>query len=366
MGSGYAGTNLLIGEMICCPQFYPNFKGEEISPFTNLGYLCINKTNKIDMGPGMRKGAVQVSIFALFLCSTLLPFASTTVQEQYVDPFYYNLLQKGESSYLSGNYAQAVRQLKTSLFGLHPDKNLRAKAFIYLSLCHYYLKDIDESETHLIQAINLIGHDGIASLGLTERVMGEISGLAAHFEVGEFTPPEPKPVIVSKPQAETSLPDDPSGESDPDNSIEDLERLIEQDPSDIGRFYHLYELYIGEEDRNNARRTLEKLIKAHPDEIYGLFLLGRMRYRDKKYKDAEEYFRRALQPRPSVTITDDLATELKTYHILSMYHSGDKQKALDMMSVSVHLYTEARIRALPLSSSEKAALREIIREYMKR
>jgi len=314
----------------------------------------------------MRKGAVLLLIFTLLLCATPLASGLAPAQDQYIDPFYRNLLQKGESSYLSGNYGAALRQLETSLFGLHPDKNLSAKAHIYLSLSHYFLKELDKSESHLVQAINLVGHDGFASLGLTERVMGEVSGLAAHFEVGEFTPPEPEPVIVGEPQPETYMPDNPGDEDHPDNSIEDLERLIEQDPSNIGRYYHLYELYMDDEDRNKARRTLEKLIDAHPDEIYGLFLLGRMRYRDKKYKDAEEYFRRALQPRPNIIIEDDLATQLKTYHILSTYHTGDKQKALDMMSVSVHLYTEARIRALPLSSSEKATLREIIRDYMKR
>ena len=37
-----------------------------------------------------------------------------------------------------------------------------------------------------------------------------------------------------------------------------------------------------------------------------------------------------------------------------------------MMAVSVHYYTEANIRALPMSGTEKATLREIIREYLKR
>jgi hypothetical protein len=65
-------------------------------------------------------------------------------------------------------------------------------------------------------------------------------------------------------------------------------------------------------------------------------------------------------------LSNELTEELKTYHILSVYLIGDKQRALDMMAVSVHLYTEAKIRSLPVSGPDKAVLREIIREYMKR
>jgi tetratricopeptide (TPR) repeat protein len=318
------------------------------------------------MGLGMRKGTVVFLSLCLLVCTWLIFSGAIPLRAQDVDPFYIRLLQKGESSLLAGNYKVAVSQLTTSLFGLYTDKILEAKAQIYLSLCHYYMKDVDQSRDYLSQAIDLVGEKGIAALGLTEKVASEINGLAAHFQLGEFTPPPPESIIVSKPEPDTNTAENPSGADNPESSIEELEALIEQDPANVGRFYHLYELYIEDEIRTKARQTLEKLIEAHPDEIYGLYLLGRMRFRDKKFKEAEARFRDALKPRPNVTLGDELLEELKTYHILSVYNMGDKQRALDMMSVSVHLYTEAKIRALPLSSTEKATLREIIREYMKR
>lgn len=123
---------------------------------------------------------------------------------------------------------------------------------------------------------------------------------------------------------------------------------------------------MGERNTKKARKTLQKLLKTHPDEINGYYLLGLMRFRDGKFKDAEKQFREALKPRPYLTLSNELEEELKTYHILSAYNMGDKKRALDMMSVAVHMYTEAKIRALPITGIDKVTLREIIREYMKR
>jgi len=314
----------------------------------------------------MRKGFVYLSSICLLVGVCLMFLGGIPIQAQEVDPFYLNLLQKAEDSYLAGKFDKAISQLNTCLFGLHADKELGTKALIYLSLSSYYIKETSQSRDYLVQALNLIGGENFASIDIDERIRGEISGLAAHFKLAEYTPEEAGTVIVGKPEPNTYSTGDPGAESGSNNSIEELENLIERDPENIGRYYHLYELYMNEENKSRARRTLEKLIEAQPDEIYALFLLGRMRYRDKKYKDAASHFREALKPRPNIAISNELLEELKTYHILSVYSMGDRQRALDMMSVAVHLYTEAKIRALPISGTEKATLREIIREYMKR
>jgi len=304
---------------------------------------------------------VIISLFSgvcLLLC---VPNVLPSPQE--IDPFYLGLLQKGESSYLSGKYDNAIRQLKTSLFGLHPDKTLQAKALIYLSLSSYYMKETSQSREYLEQALDLLGGESFSGVDINERIRGELSGLAAHFKLGEYTPEEPQTKIVTKPVPGPSENSPEPG--DPNHSIKDLEDIIADNPGNIGSYYDLYELYMQKERRSKARKTLEKLVKAHPDEIQGYYLLGLMRFRDKKYKDAENHFREALRPWPNITLSNELVEELKTYHILSVYYLGDKKRALDMMSVSVHLYTEAKIRQLPISGPDKATLREIIREYMK-
>ena len=330
---------------------------DEISPFTKVHEVCINKTNKSDMGPGMRKGCVLV-FSVVFLAGACL------LDAQEIDRFYLNLLEKGESSYLAGNHDDALRQLETSLFGLFPDKKLRAKALIYMSLCSYYIKETARSRDYLSQAFALMEGEGFADVDIVERVRGEISGLAAHFKLGEYTPQESETRIVSKRAPDTL--ENSSEEERPNSSIQDLEKRIAADPGNVGQYYHLYELYMDDGSTTRARRTLEKLVEANPDEIQGFYLLGLMRFRDRRYKEAERHFREALRPRPDLILANELTEELKTYHILSTYLSGDRQKALDMMAVSVHMYTETRIRSLPLSESDKTTLRDIIREYMKR
>lgn len=71
--------------------------------------------------------------------------------------------KKGEKSFLAGNYKVAVKELQIAAFGLLGEKKLRAKAYVYLSLSYYYLKDIDESEKYLKEAAELISEQEFRS-----------------------------------------------------------------------------------------------------------------------------------------------------------------------------------------------------------
>jgi len=299
------------------------------------------------MGPGMKKGFVFLSsIFLLVGLGLMFCWGPIISSPQESDPFYVGLLQKGEQSYLSGNYSNAIRQLKTSIFGLHADKTLQAKALIYLSLANYYMKESTQSRDYITQALDFMGADGFATIELDDRARQEITGLLVRFKLAEFSPPPQEQKIVSKPEPNTNSSDNPDGA--------------------IPNYYELHKLNIQKGNRREARKTLQKLVEAYPDEIYGFYLLGLMCYQDRKFKDAEQHFQEALRPRPNLMLSDDLIEELKAYQIISVYQRGDKNRALDIMSVSVYIFTEAKIRQLPLSGTDKSILREVIREYMKR
>ncbi len=294
----------------------------------------------------MKKGIVFLANICLLVGLGLMFFGGNPIQAQEIDPFYVDLLQKGERSYLSGNYANAIRQLKTSLFGLHSDNTLQAKALIYLSLANYYVKETTSSKDYLVQALDLMGADGFAPIELDDRARQEITGLLARFKLAEFSPSPQEQKIISKPEPNTNSSDNPDGA--------------------IANYYDRHKQYIQKGNRREARKTLEELVETHPDEVYGFYLLGLMRYQDRKYKDAEQHFREALRLRPNLMISNDLKEEIRAYQIISDYQRGDKNRALDIMAVSVHIFTEAKIRQLPLSGTDKAVLREVIREYMKR
>ncbi len=318
------------------------------------------------MGLGMRKGVVLLLLICLQVGVCLLLFGGNFIEAQYIDPFYIKLLQKGEDSFLSGKFDQAIDQLKTSLFGLHSDKKLQAKALIYLSLSSYYIRESTQSLDYLERALTLMGDEDFSSIGFNERVQGELGGIIAHFKLGQYSPGEAETVIVGKPEPDSTMSEEGGNDNSSNTSPGLLEVMISKDPENIDQYYHLYEMYMEEKSTKKARKTLEKLVETHPDEIYGYYLLGRLHYRDGKYKDAEKQFGEALKPRPYQSLSSELEEELKTYQILSVYNMGDKKKALDMMSVAVHMYTEAKIRALPIDGTDKVTLREIIREYMKR
>ena len=80
---------------------------------------------------------------------------------QETDAFYKNLFEKGEKSFLAKNYKEAVKELEIAVFGLYKEKELRGKAYVYLSLSHYYLKDIKKCEKYIKEAFDLLGDEGI-------------------------------------------------------------------------------------------------------------------------------------------------------------------------------------------------------------
>ena len=317
----------------------------------------------------MRKGLVSIVCMCLITAAGLFFCAPEIIpSSQEIDRFYINLLHKGESSYLSGYYAVAIKQLETAIFGLHADSILHTRALVHLSLAHYFENNTIASENYLRQALDIVGTDGFAAIELTEKAQQEISALLARFKLGAFTPQSGQNRVARKPDPnpDSSTTAAVPEENSPDDGISALESLIESNPSNVDNFYDLHKLYLQNGKRKDARKTLEQLIERHPDEINGYYLLGKMSYVDRKYKEAEQQFQEALRPRPNVMLSDEWIEEIRAYQIIAVYQRGDRDRALDIMAVSVHMYTEAKIRLLPLSGIDKNILREVIREYMKR
>jgi tetratricopeptide (TPR) repeat protein len=298
------------------------------------------------------------TIFLIFLlCS------STPLLSQDIDPFYTGLLEKGLRSFLSGDYANAFKLIKISIFGISADKKLLTKAYIYLGFSQYYLKNYKESEIQFRNALELVGSEGFDEIDIDDKSRDELSGVLARFQLGEFSPPEPEIKVVSKPR---ERPLENSSDNNIEDMIKDLKESIAATPDNTLLYYDLYELYKKEGNKREGRRILEQLVERNPEEIYAFYLLGLLRFQDRRYKDSEKHFEEALRTRRTLVLSQELIEEAKAYQIISTYLRGDKERALDMMATSVHLFTEVKIRQLPLEATDKATLREIIREYVKR
>lgn len=126
-----------------------------------------------------RKRRVFLSLaLAWVACLTFTSFAS-----QQIDPFYLRLLEKAQKSFLSRNYGEAARDFEIAAFGLNQDLTLQAKAYVYLSLSHYYLKDVKKSESFLRQGAELLGDRSLAVLQIPDSALPDLEKLLIFFDI---------------------------------------------------------------------------------------------------------------------------------------------------------------------------------------
>ena len=162
-------------------------------------------------------------IFCFLPLAGILILSGISLPAQQIDPFYLSLVEKAQKSFLAKNYADAARDFEIAGFGLAGNKILQAKAYVYLSLCRYYLKDMAASERSLRQAADIMGDGGFASLEIYESAWPDLEGLVGFFnltpsqgaalpkEVEKPVPPptpEPPPATsndtAKKPEAKTA------------------------------------------------------------------------------------------------------------------------------------------------------------------
>ncbi len=125
----------------------------------------------------LHKGLLFLVVVILIGCSDLMC--------QETDAFYKNLFKKGEKSFLAKNYKEAVKELEIAVFGLYKEKELRGKAYVYLSLSHYYLKDRKKCEKYLREAFDLLGDEGIKKLELDKPERLDLEKLIKYFKLRE-------------------------------------------------------------------------------------------------------------------------------------------------------------------------------------
>ncbi len=141
------------------------------------------------------------------------------------DPFYLNILEKAQKSFLAREYQDAARDFEIAAFGLMGDRALQAKAKVYLSLCRYYLDDLQAAERSLRQAADLMGEEGFAALEIYESAWPDLDRLVSFFNLGQ-NQNEALPQEVEKPS-----PANPEAQSaNPGESVNKPEEKSAKDP----------------------------------------------------------------------------------------------------------------------------------------
>jgi tetratricopeptide (TPR) repeat protein len=128
--------------------------------------------------------------FCVLLLVGVILIGYSDLKCQETDAFYKNLFKKGEKSFLAKKYKEAAKELEIAVFGLYKEKELRGKAYVYLSLSHYYLKDYKKCEKYLREAFDLLGDDGIKNLELDKPARADLEKLIKYYKLREEKKPE--------------------------------------------------------------------------------------------------------------------------------------------------------------------------------
>ena len=202
----------------------------------------------------------------------VLFYLAVAVPAQQTDPFYTNLLEKAERSFLARNYEAAGRDFEVAAFGLAGNKTLRGKAYVYLSLCHYHMKDMSASEKSMQEAAAIMKEEGFSKLAIADSARPTLEMLLAFFgiaqpqneplpadaagaakaakEEGGLPSPDKKP--GEKADGAGSPSSDPPAPQKPVVRLDELKEgdivpleLVDAPPAAIKRFPAVYPNYIG-------------------------------------------------------------------------------------------------------------------------
>jgi len=309
-------------------------------------------------------------IFA-FLITCITTASSMALFTQQIDPFYTNLLHKGEQSFLAGKYKSAVKELELANFGLHGRDDLMAKACIYLGLSHYYLKDNVKSEKYLRDAKNLLGDKGFQSIDMDDSARTVLEKLLEIFKLAE---PPPPLKAEQKRLPEKEKPEEKAGEVETPqlkektkkptvNPVKELKKKMKAKPKDASLYYDLYALHMKNNKQKDALKTLRNLIKKNPDEVRGYYLSGKLQYHLRKYKDAEKSFTKLFELSRKFSIAEEILIESRAYLILCAHIRRDKERTSKIIAGSLELFTKDTIDSLNLAERDKVLLHSLIENY---
>jgi tetratricopeptide (TPR) repeat protein len=290
----------------------------------------------------------------LVVLAVIAILSFTLLQAHQSNTFYRNLLNKGEQAYLAMDYKTAIKEFKIAVFGLYGEKELRAKAYAYLTLSYYHMKDGATAQEYLNKAEDILGEDNLLSIDMDISAKNDLERLIYTYKASGTTlglrmlPKLPEENLAS-------------GQV---SSIEQLEQMIKQNSRNSTIYYDLYQIYRETYNFNGAKKTIEELVKKIPQEVYGYYLLGIIQYQEKEYKDANESFENFFELTYGKRMRDEIVLEVKAYQILSNYLRGEREKTESLVKESINILTREKIRALPLGSKDLAILLGLIDTFI--
>lgn len=141
----------------------------------------------------------KVFVSAALAWALLVPLSSSASQQN--DPFYLRLLEKAQKAFLAKNYGEAARDFEIAAFGLNQDIILQAKAYFFIGLSYFQLKDIKKSESFVRLGVDLLGDRSLAVLKLPDSVLPDLAKLLTFLNI-QLAQPIPSLAPPAPPEEE--------------------------------------------------------------------------------------------------------------------------------------------------------------------
>jgi len=298
--------------------------------------------------------ALKFFIMGLFGTALL---ASPLLWSQEIDPFYLKLLNEGEKSYLEKNYRGAVKDLEITIFGLHGQKKLLGKAYVYLSLSYRHLNNREKCEEYLRKAFELVGQEGFKDLEIDQSTRDDLKILLDYFKIGKEEEPEKEESEKVTKEPQKRLP-----RVRPKTKYEELEERIKAEPQNLTLYYELYEFHREKNDVKAARKVIQDLIKNNPDELIGPYLMGKIEFSQSNYAAALRSFNQVLKPFEMIQAENVMVVKSLIYVTFCLYHLDRKELHESFVKLVKDNTTDEHLRQMLKEEELEKEWDEIIKE----
>lgn len=260
-----------------------------------------------------------------------------------IDPFYTKLLESGKSLYDTGKYSEAIKSFEIAAFGLAEYPSRLLESYIYLTVCHYEIKEAEKSKHYQDEIKNLALKKYNRSIRLPKSLMDKYNEIDPDFlQLEQVTKPSPSTSTMTKTHPPTtssqskthalkteaeklkesnnnnqntdnhlsSIEPRENGEAGPSQNYLDLARAeentkkklkyykqaLKNDPADIDAALEMCGVYMEEDKHKEAAKVLEPLLTMYPENMQIYEKLGKIYFNAKAYDKAIDIINQANSP----------------------------------------------------------------------
>lgn len=260
-----------------------------------------------------------------------------------IDHFYLELLEDGEKAFLADEFGESAASLEVAAFGLTRNAGLLLKAYLYLAVSWYELRNFEKSRTVLADAAGIIKTGREADLAVDGKTRQAVVAVARALQVNLPLPePEtdsagPKPgthmtAVNNRPtevRAETPLKKvEVKAPSAVLSEIEVLQSTLKNDPGNTQAAFKLCSVHFDQKRYKEARKILRDLASNNPREIRAMMLLIRAEYSLGNHSEAMSLIRRLTGPSSGFELSREEELKTSVYAALCLKAMNQKRSSL--------------------------------------